>query len=119
MLTSHIVATKLTVPTNPPHANQQKPEYKIILISVMPISAATFLSSVQKVAVPATATNIVGQTAHLLHTDGETMGAVVRLDLANGPSVYLWSSGRAYFHGAATAAQQAAVNSWIAALSKG
>jgi hypothetical protein len=84
----------------------------------MSISAATYVSSIQSLTVPASVENIVGQTTHLLQTDGDTRGAVACLSLEAGPSIYLWSDGRTYYRGAATEVQRNAVTAWIAALLK-
>jgi hypothetical protein len=84
----------------------------------MSISAAKYVSSIQTLTVPASVENIVGQTTHLLQTDGDTMGAVACLCLENGPPIYLWPSGKTYYRGAATAEQRTAVANWIAALLK-
>ena len=85
----------------------------------MSITAAKYVANIQSLAVPAEVENIVGQTTHLLYTDGDTMGAIACLYLKNGPSVYLWSDGRTYYYrGGASLEQQAAVAAWIASLLK-
>lgn len=84
----------------------------------MSISAAQYVSSIQSLTVPASVENIVGQTTHLLQTDGDTRGAVACLSLEAGPSVYLWPDGTVNYRGPATAEQRTAVANWIAALLK-
>jgi hypothetical protein len=81
---------------------------------------SAFVTAAPALGIPnATVASIVGQTAHLRYSDGDTAGAVAVIHLPSGRSVYLWPTGKTYvMNGPMTADEQKAVATWLATLKK-
>ena len=88
----------------------------------MSVSGSTFVSNIASLALPnVKVESIVGQTTHILYSDGDTMGAVAIIYLPSGVPLYIWPNGTTYSRygsGNPTKDEREAVSAWYATLKK-